>query len=99
MVEEVKAILHHLKGVYLLVVKLLYDSGLRLSEALGLQVKDVDFAQQQLQIRNSKGMESRLTMLPQSVVDPLHQHLQVVESQHKHDLDQGFGETLLPIGV
>ena len=47
-VEEVKAILKHLDGVHLLVVKLLYGSGLRLSEALGLRVKDVDFAQQQL---------------------------------------------------
>ena len=98
-VEEVKAILHHLEGVHLLVVKLLYGSGLRLSEALGLRVKDVDFAQQQLQIRNSKGMESRLTMLPQSVVDPLHRHLQMVESQHQHDLDRGFGETLLPFAL
>ncbi|NJL57153.1 integron integrase [bacterium] len=98
-VEEVKVILHHLKGVHLLVVKLLYGSGLRLSEALGLRVKDVDFAKQQLQIRNSKGLESRLTMLPQSVVDPLHRHLQVVESQHQHDLDRGLGETLLPFAL
>lgn len=98
-VEEVKAILKHLDGVHLLVVKLLYGSGLRLREALGLRVKDVDFAQQQLQIRNSKGMESRLTMLPQSVVDPLHRYLQVVESQHQHDLERGFGETLLPFAL
>ncbi len=98
-VEEVKAILHHLEGVHLLVVKLLYGSGLRLSEALGLRVKDVDFSQQQLHIRDSKGMESRLTMLPQSVMDPLHRHLQVVEIQHQHDLTRGFGETLLPFAL
>ncbi|MGD2184299.1 phage integrase N-terminal SAM-like domain-containing protein [Lusitaniella coriacea LEGE 07167] len=43
--EEVSAVMLHLNGVNLLVVQLLYGSGLRLEEALSLRVKDVDFAQ------------------------------------------------------
>jgi integrase len=65
--EEVRAVLFHLSGTPLLVAKLLYGSGLRLSEALGLRVKDVDFDYGQLQIRDSKGGESRLTMLPEAL--------------------------------
>ncbi len=39
-VDEVRAILQQMDGVCQLVAQLLYGSGLRLSEALGLRVKD-----------------------------------------------------------
>ena len=69
--EEVGAVLLQMSGTPLLVAKLLYGSGLRLSEALALRVKDVDFDYGQLQIRDSKGGESRLMMLPESLAEPL----------------------------
>jgi uncharacterized coiled-coil protein SlyX len=34
------------------------------TECLQLRVKDLDFAQKQLTVRDAKGMESRVTMLP-----------------------------------
>jgi site-specific recombinase XerD len=61
-VDEVQSVLCQVSGIYQIVAKLLYGSGLRLNEALQLRVKDLDFAQQQIVIRNSKGMESRVTM-------------------------------------
>lgn len=48
--EEAFEIIRHLSGTYQLIVQLLYGSGLRLSEVLQLRVKDMDFAQQQIQI-------------------------------------------------
>ncbi len=62
--EEVNAVIEHLSGTYRLIVQLLYGSGLRLTEALQLRVKDVDFAQRQIVVRDAKGRESRVTMLP-----------------------------------
>ena len=50
-------------------MKLLYGSGLRLIEGLRLRVKDVDFAQQQILVRDGKGSKSRVTMWPTSVTD------------------------------
>lgn len=44
MKEEVFAIINNLSGVYQLVVKLLYGTGLRQTECLQLRVKDLDFA-------------------------------------------------------
>jgi len=44
MKEEVFAIINNLSGVYQLVVKLLYGTGLRQTECLRLRVKDLDFA-------------------------------------------------------
>jgi len=85
--EEVKAVIVHLSGIYRLVVQVLYGSGSRLAGAQQLRVKDVDFAQRQLAIRNSKGMESRLTMLPETLVEPLQEHLPWVKQQHQQDLE------------
>ncbi|HEY9906535.1 MAG TPA: phage integrase N-terminal SAM-like domain-containing protein [Thermosynechococcaceae cyanobacterium] len=80
--EETQQVIAHLYGVSKLVVPLLYGSGLRLSEGLQLRVKDVDFAQQQLVIRDTKGKESRVTMLPARVAEPLQAHLQTVRHLH-----------------
>jgi integrase len=44
--------------------KLLYGSGLRLMECVRLRVKDIDFVQHQIIVRDGKGMEDRVTMLP-----------------------------------
>ncbi len=49
--EEVIIIIQQLSGVNQLLIKLLYGTGLRLSEGLSLHVKDVDFAQQQIIVR------------------------------------------------
>ena len=69
--SEVKAILAHLDGVHHLMASLLYGSGLRLIECLVLRVKDVDFEDQQVTVRDGKGRKYRVTMLPNSVIDPL----------------------------
>lgn len=97
--EEVKAIIVHLSGIHRLVVQVLYGSGLRLAEAQQLRVKDVDFNQRQLMIRNSKGMESRLTMLPETLVEPLQEHLLWAKRQHQQDLEQGYGSVYLPFAL
>jgi site-specific recombinase XerD len=65
--QDVIDVIQQCGGAYQLVVKLLYGSRLRLIEGLRLRVKDVDFAQQQIVVRDSKGSKSRMTMLPSSV--------------------------------
>ncbi|MBW4623329.1 MAG: integron integrase [Cyanosarcina radialis HA8281-LM2] len=97
--EEVLAVIENLSGVYQLVIKLLYGSGLRLTEGLQLRVKDVDFSQQQLGVRDSKGMESRVTMLPVNVGKQLQEHLQGVKRLHQQDLEKGYGSVYLPFAL
>ncbi|OYQ67787.1 integrase [Pseudanabaena sp. SR411] len=98
-VTETLEILNNLTGIYQIIVKLLYGSGLRLNEALQLRVKDLDFAQQQIIVRDSKGMESRVTMLPRNVVEQLQEHLQIVKRLHQQDLARGYGEAHLPFAL
>ncbi len=89
--EEVQQVIQRLHGVYKMVIQILYGSGLRLSEGLQLRVKDVDFGQRQLVIRDTKGRESRVTMLPTCLVDPLQAHLVTVRQLHHQDLERGYG--------
>jgi integrase len=55
---------------------LLYGAGLRLMECVRLRVKDVDFAYRQILVRDGKGQKDRVTMLPQTVIEPLRLHLE-----------------------
>ena len=56
-----------------------------------LRVKDIDFAQHQIVVRDGKGMKDRITMLPASLVVPLQEHLAHVKHLHAQDLAKGYG--------
>jgi integrase len=96
---EALAVIEQISGTYQLVVKLLYGSGLQLREGLQLRVKDVDFAQRQIVVRDTKGKESRITMLPDRLMNSLKKHLQQVHRSHQRDLDAGYGSVYLPFAL
>ena len=97
--DEVFLIIKHLSGVHQLLIKLLYGTGLRLSEGLSLRIKDIDFAQKQIIVRDTKGNESRVTMLPESISEELKIHLQSVKIIHQQDLQKGYGSVYLPFAL
>ena len=97
--EEAKAILVRLEGVKWLMANLLYGSGLRLMECIRLRVKDLDFQYNQITIRDAKGQKNRVTMLPDSLKEPLQRHLERVKAIHEQDLKEGFGEVYLPFAL
>jgi integrase len=72
--DEVRAVLQQLDDVPRLMAVLLYGAGLRLLECCRLCVKDVDFAMNQITIRDGKGHKDRPTMLPASVKGDLVAH-------------------------
>jgi len=94
--DEVRSVLAHLHGTRRLQATLLYGAGLRLMECLRLRVKDLDFARSQLTIRQGKGRRDRMTTLPRRLRGPLERHLVQVRRLHERDLEQGYGEVLLP---
>ena len=96
---EVRLVLQHLSGTYRLMAQLLYGSGLRLMECVRLRVKEVDFAQQQLVVRQGKGMVDRVTVLPKRVAPLLELHLAQVEQLHLQDRERGYGRVYLPFAL
>lgn len=94
--EEARELIGLLDGTYKLMAQMLYGTGLRLLELLRLRVKDVDFARGQITVREGKGGGSRVTMLPDSVREPLKKHLEQVRVLHERDLAEGFGWVPLP---
>jgi len=94
--EETQYLLVALRSPASLVAGLLYGSGLRLLEALRLRVKDIDFPQNQLVVRDGKGGRDRVTVLPSRLQEPLRVHLKGVRLTHETDLREGFGRTDLP---
>ena len=98
-IEEVRSILALLEGGPWLVCSLLYGTGMRLMEVLRLRIKDVDFTRHEILIRDGKGMKDRITMLPSSMVQPLRQHLAVVQAIHRAELEQARGDVWLPFAL
>jgi integron integrase len=96
---EVDAVLSRLDGVWQLMASLLYGSGLRLLECASLRVRDIDFDGGQLLVRRGKGQTERSTLLPQSLVGPLREHLVDVGQRHEADLLDGAGGVELPRGL
>lgn len=97
--QEVHILLTALSGKYLLMTKLLYGGGLRLMECLRLRIKDIDFQQHQVIVRDGKGLKDRVTVLPDAAVPDLRRHLCGVKLVHEADLADGFGGVSLPYAL
>ncbi|MDC6171022.1 integron integrase [Paucibacter sp. XJ19-41] len=100
-VEEVQALFAQMAAAaaaaadggseHLLLAKLLYGTGLRISEALQLRVKDLDFEHQALIVRSGKGGKDRVVMLPQT----LHAELrtQLADAHRRWAADAASGQS------
>jgi integrase len=73
--DETLRLIGCLSGTHQLMAKLIYGSGIRLMECLRLRVKDLEFEWRALIIRDGKGAHNRVTVLPDSLVPLLQEHL------------------------
>ena len=98
-VNEVHRLFACLDGVYSLMARLIYGTGLRLMECVRLRVKDVDFDRHEILVREGKGGKDRVTMLPQALVQPLQEHLQKVRALFEMDRKNGVPGVEMPDAV
>ena len=96
---EAKSTIAKMEGVYRLMTQLMYGSGLRLMEVLRLRVKDLDFQNHQIIVRDGKGENDRVTMFPDTLLEPLRIQLKVVKAYHDRDLLAGYGAVYLPYAL
>ncbi len=73
--EEIKLILSHIRNPrYKVILLTCYASGLRIAEALNLQIKDIDSKNMQLFVRKSKNLKDRYTLLSPYCLNTLRQY-------------------------
>jgi integron integrase len=97
--DEAKRVIARMDGIYKIMAQLMYGSGLRLMEVMRLRVKDLDFANHQIIVRDGKGENDRITMFPDVLLEPLRLQLRQVRAQHDLDLSMGLGTVYLPYAL
>ena len=53
----------------------------------------------QLLVRGGKGNKDRVTILPETVIEPLQGHLEKARTVHSRDLEQGLGQVYIPYAL
>lgn len=94
--EEVKRLIANLTSTPKLIAMVMYGGGLRVMETMRLRVKDIDFDNHQIVVRDGKGENDRFTILPDALIRPLQLQLDHVKALHQKDLADGFGSVYLP---
>ena len=94
--RESSDVIARLSGVYNLMGKLMYGSGLRIMEVVRLRVQDIDFENECIIVRESKGNKWRRTLLPKTTIETLKTQIEFSLVLHKKDLSEGYGHVYLP---
>jgi integron integrase len=93
---EVARLLSTIDPPHRLVAQLLYGTGMRITEAPGLRVKDVDFEHRALVVREAKGGKDRVVMLPEVLVAALREQIARARLLWGADREHGRGGVYLP---
>ena len=76
-----------------LIIKILYATGLRVSELVNLKLKDLSLDQKEGWVRKGKGSKDRLFPLPESLIPDLEKHISTLK-QNEVYLFPGKNKTL-----
>jgi site-specific recombinase XerD len=72
-------------------MRLLYGTGMRVSECCTVRLRDVDFDRGQIIVRGGKGDQDRIVMLPATLRGDLAEQCRKVRSRHERDVKKGGG--------
>jgi len=87
--EEVRLVLDEMKGSGRLMAEIMYGAGLRVTECVRLRVKDIDFGNGYIVVREGKGGKDRFTWLPKTCREAL--QVQVAASKVRWERDAAMG--------
>jgi integron integrase len=92
---EASRVIDAIPGACRLLAILMYGSGLRITEAVSLRVKDVDLESRSVVVRSGKGSKDRITVLPERLIEPLREQVEQARRRWLGDLrDPTFGVEL-----
>lgn len=97
--SECQALMSHLIGQDWLIAAFIYGAGLRLKEAVRIRVRDINFMDMKVLVRDEKGEAARVTLLPRKLIEPLLEHLDERRMIHIKDIADGHAEVVLPASI
>lgn len=95
-IHEMQRLLAQVSGRSGLLIRLMYGTGMRITEVLQLRVKDLDFDHRAIVVRQGKGDKDRVVSLPESLRDALQQQLQARAELHRLDQQRGMVDVYMP---
>lgn len=93
--DEATRIIGFLPQPHKLIISLIYGAGLRVTEAARLRVKDMDFSQRVITVRDGKGGKDRTTLLPNALSTELSDLCRARINEARHTA----GENRTPVSM
>ena len=97
--EELQLVFEKFNQTQKLIAGLLLHTGTKLLECLTLRIRDIDFVEKKITVRDQKGFIVRTPILPDILVDELKSHLSKVRDLFDSDTKEGFGKVYLPFNI
>ena len=94
--DEVTDLFTEMSGIHGFMARLMYGTGLRVTECVRLRILDLDFAYKQIIVRDSKGKKDRGVPIPDRLASHLQEQILKVKKQHDDDLRAGFRSVFMP---
>jgi len=94
--DECRRLLDRVDDRHNLMARLMYGSGMRISECLSLRIKDVDLVRRLVTVRQPKGGRDRVTMCPDALVEPLKAQMKAARMVYERDVGRGTTGVELP---
>ncbi len=94
--DEISRLFANISGLQGFMARLMYGTGMRVTECVRLRILDLDFAYKQIIVRDAKGKKDRGVPIPEKLACDLQQQILNVKSKHDDDLKAGFGSVFMP---
>lgn len=94
--EQIPLVLNQLRGVGLVAAKLMYATGMRISEVARLRNKDIQFSAGQIFVYHGKGGKDRVVQCPEVIHADLRRQMESSRVVWQYDRHNGLNGVSLP---
>jgi integron integrase len=93
---EITCLFAEISGLQGFMARLMYGTGMRVTECVRLRILDLDFPYKQILVRDAKGKKDRGVPIPDKLACNLQEQILKVKARHDEDLEAGFGSVFMP---
>jgi integron integrase len=97
--SEVDSVFAFLRGMNGLMIRLMYGTGMQVTECVRLRVLDLDFDYRHILVRAGKGKKDRAVPMPERLIDELRRQIDWARHLHDQDLQAGLGSVFMPAAL